>query len=283
MAPEKITSETLQDYLDDRLSDRRRAEVARYLQGNPSIAAEIEMQRFQDDGLRALAADVLEEPVPERLRSVVTDAAARSAAAHSAAGAAAGSASELQTSRRTSASRLVEIAAVLFVFVLGGAIGWLGHGQLYRGGPSEVDVVISEAAFAFSALSENGHGILDFGPDQDAEFAEFATQFFHRPLNRPQLDAVGLQYRGARILPSARRLVSYFLFQTDRGDRISVTVWPSSLPANPTVRASTLDDVRTRFWLQDKVGFAVMGQAEDAFMERVTQEVFQYYAAASAN
>lgn len=269
-APEQITEEDLQDYLDDRLKDRRRADVAAYLAKNPSKAAEIEALRLQDDALRGLGAEILEEPVPQRLTAVLRSAGAPSQqmpphqmphpAVHG----------------QGHSFRLVEIAAALFIFVLGGAVGWGGHSQLQRG-PSDVDVVLADASFAFATFASDEKELVDFGPDQDEELASFSQRVFSRSIGRPDLSDLGLNYRGARILPNARRLIGYFLFQNDSGVRVSITIWPSTLPPNRNVIASRMDDVQARFWLEENLGFAVMGQGDDSFLDKVTEEVFAYY------
>lgn len=270
-APDQFTENDFQDYLDNRLNDRRRAEVAAYLARNPAKAAEIEALRLQDDALRALGAEILEEPVPQELASVLESARQRPqevphATAH----------------RHWHPSRLVEIAAALFIFVLGGVVGWGGHSQLQRG-PSETDLILSNASFAFAAFANDPAGVLSFGPDQDAEFTSAAERIFKKPIGRPDLSELGFDYRGARILPNERRFVGYFLFQDQSGARISITIWPSTLPPDPNVISSQMDDIEARFWLEDKLGFAVMGGAGNAVLDKVTKQVFNYYQQAKSN
>jgi len=266
--PDQITEEDLQDYLDDRLSDQRRGEVAAYLSENPAKAAEIEALRFQDDALRSLGASILEEPVPERLTAVLR------------------SASETEPPPRPVVPppapssghhfRFVEVAAALFIFVLGGAVGWVGNGQMQRG-PSELEMVLSDSSFAFATLMNNEDNIYDFGPDQGEQLKAAAQRIFKRAINLPDLTEVGLNYRGARILPNARRQVAYFLFQDESGRQISITIWPSSLPANPSVVTSKTDQVQARYWLSENLGYAVMGPADDSILDAITEEVYAFY------
>src|SRR5690554_4344952 len=66
-----FTDRQLQDYIDGRLSERDRASVAAYLLAHPDVAAEVETVRRQSEALRALGQEILDEPVPERLREVL--------------------------------------------------------------------------------------------------------------------------------------------------------------------------------------------------------------------
>ena len=269
--PDHVTEEELHDYIDDRLSDRRRAEVAAYLSAHPAKAAEVEALRLQDDALRSLGASVLEEPVPQRLTAVLRSAGETiehtphvpppSKAGHS--------------------FRLVEIAAALFIFVLGGAVGWAGHGQLQRG-PSELDMILSESTFTFTALTSDQDDFWSFGPDQDEQFTTVAERIFKRPIGRPDLSEVGLNYTGARILPNSRRLVGYFIFQNEDGSRVSISVWPSELPPNPSINVRKSEDIQTRYWLGENLGYAVIGGVDDSILDKVTDRVFEYYQASSS-
>lgn len=259
--PESIAEETLQDYLDGRLSDRRRAEVAAYLAKHPQKAAEIEALRYQDDTLRSLGAEILEEPVPERLTAVLRSAGGERAAPHG-----------------TRSSRLMQSAAALLIFALGGVLGWAVHSQMQRS-PSEIDLVLSDASFAFSSFANDEAKFFNFGPEQDAELAVYSERVFKRSITRPNLTELGLMYQGARILPNARRLVGYFLFQDDEGTRVSITVWPSTLPPNRNVITSRMNDVQTRFWLEDNLGFAVMGGGDGVFLDEIAEHVFAHYQA----
>jgi len=66
-----VTTLDLQDYLDGRLSAKRRVEVEAFLERNPESAAEVVALRAQSMALRRLGAEILDEPVPDRLMDLV--------------------------------------------------------------------------------------------------------------------------------------------------------------------------------------------------------------------
>jgi anti-sigma factor RsiW len=68
---EDVTTLDLQDYLDGRLSAKRRVEVEAFLERNPESAAEVVALRAQSMALRRLGAEILDEPVPDRLMDLV--------------------------------------------------------------------------------------------------------------------------------------------------------------------------------------------------------------------
>jgi len=70
-APYQATNEDLEAYIDGLLDAERTAEIEAQLRRDPKLAEMVRAMRFQNDALRCLGADILKEPIPERLRAVV--------------------------------------------------------------------------------------------------------------------------------------------------------------------------------------------------------------------
>ena len=66
-----LDEDRIQDYIDDRLNEHDRANVAAFLLANPEIGAEVDQLRRQNETLKSVGREILEEPVPERLRSAL--------------------------------------------------------------------------------------------------------------------------------------------------------------------------------------------------------------------
>lgn len=73
MTREKLIDD-LWDYLDDRLSDQRRAEIDAAIKEDPSLLDILSKIRAHHEILSRTGEDVLNEEVPERLRRIVEDA-----------------------------------------------------------------------------------------------------------------------------------------------------------------------------------------------------------------
>lgn len=65
------TDGELSEYADGRLSEERRAEIAAWLLEHPREAAELDRLQALDEALRGVGGEILNEPVPERLREVL--------------------------------------------------------------------------------------------------------------------------------------------------------------------------------------------------------------------
>jgi anti-sigma factor RsiW len=71
ISPGRPSDEQIQDYVDGRLGGRELAAMAAYLLTHPGLASEIESLRRQSEALRQVGEEILDEPVPERLRAVI--------------------------------------------------------------------------------------------------------------------------------------------------------------------------------------------------------------------
>lgn len=72
-----ITDDDIEDFISDRLPDDRRRAVEDFLSATPARRAEIQTLIDQQEALRRLGADLLEETVPDRfLRLLADDTAA---------------------------------------------------------------------------------------------------------------------------------------------------------------------------------------------------------------
>ncbi len=60
-------------YLDGELSGDALEKLEKWIAGDADLAAEVEELRQLDASLRGLGADIMNEPVPEQLLSVVRD------------------------------------------------------------------------------------------------------------------------------------------------------------------------------------------------------------------
>lgn len=68
---ESVTEEEVQEYIDGRLSSARRQEVDAYLATRPQRAAEVRALLRQQEALRRLGEDILNEPIPDRFQDIL--------------------------------------------------------------------------------------------------------------------------------------------------------------------------------------------------------------------
>ncbi|HXE40555.1 MAG TPA: anti-sigma factor, partial [Azonexus sp.] len=125
MNTHSITEADLHAYVDGRLPESRLAEIEAYLAAHPAEAERLQAYREQKAALRALFDPLLDEPLPAALRELAEPPPAGAGTPH--------------RSFLTHWS-LQRIAASFAIALLGGAAGWLGHGQ-YQAGERLAQVV----------------------------------------------------------------------------------------------------------------------------------------------
>jgi anti-sigma factor RsiW len=121
MADHEILADyRIQDYIDGRLDERNQALVATYLLAHPDVASKVETLRRQNGALKGIGQEILDEPVPPRLRDVLRQQTELTFAGR----------------RNLRSSSFLEAVAAILLFCVGGVLGWFMHDRLVpRPGP----------------------------------------------------------------------------------------------------------------------------------------------------
>lgn len=256
----QITDEKIQDYIDGRLSARDQSAMAAYLLAHPDIAAEIQTMRQQDEALKGFRADILTQPVPERLTAIVD--AAKAKAGHGQA--------------RWAPRRMLRMAAAaVVIFAVGAAAGWFQR-DLFDPPMDTEKVALMTARDAFLMHADQKDYPIEFPAAQETGLRQIFERAFHRPIGRPALNELGYRFMGGKLLPSAKGQLGFYLFQNAQGQRMALFLWPSE-KAPKTLSLVDNDDVCTRFWRRDGLGFAVVSDRGNQTIEDVTGRIQQYY------
>ena len=70
-SPERVTDDEIQEYLDERLPSERKHVVEAFLSAHPEKAAEVRALMRQQQALRKLGSDILDEPIPDRFKEIL--------------------------------------------------------------------------------------------------------------------------------------------------------------------------------------------------------------------
>jgi anti-sigma factor RsiW len=256
----------LQDYVDGRLNERDRATVAAYLLAHPHVAAEVEAVRRQSEALMALGHEILDAPVPERLREVLRNPKVCSSAQPQPVPA------RRQLRRR---SRFVETAAALLLLCVGGALGWFAH-EVVRPAPSVDDRLLAHMANAYALYGGRDYRVA-FPPERAEEFITWIGRSFEREVPPPNLAELGYSYRGGQLLPNGDANIGLFHFERPEHARLAVFFWTNAGPPRVVRNLHYRDHIAARFWTTDGLSFAVIGDRADRDLETAADSVFKFY------
>ncbi len=231
-----ITEADLQAYVDERLDAARRAEVEAWLAARPEEAERIADYRRIGMEVRSLYEPVLLEPVPSALAYF------------------------LSPGRR----RWARVAAVAAWMALGAAIGalagWELHGErpVVAAAPDVGATMARRAAVAHATYSPEVRHPVEVGADQEAHLVAWLSKRLGAPLRAPKLEAVGYSLVGGRLLPGDTGPVAHFMYQCNRGTRVTLYVRTEAAGNRETAfRYAREGSVGVFYWVDRRMGYAL--------------------------
>ena len=231
---EAVSEADLQAYADGNLPEERRAAVAAWLAAHPEDAERIEAYRRIAEELRTSYDGVLQEPVPERLQRAL---------------------------RRPRARRVALVAGwVVLGIALGGMAGWHLRG-LQGTPPGSADsaaALARRAAVAHATYSPEVRHPVEVGADQEAHLVSWLSKRLGTQLRAPKLEGVGYSLVGGRLLPGENGPVAHFMYQCNRGTRVTLYV-RSDMGSNRSTafRYAREGNVGVFYWVDSKIGYAL--------------------------
>jgi anti-sigma factor RsiW len=233
-----VTEVELHAYADGRLSAGRRAEVEAWLATRPEEAERVAAYRDAAQALRAHYEPVLGEPVPELLE-------------HAAGG---------RTRWRFGRAAWALAAGSA---VLGAAIGVLAGWQLHasRTLPAlavDTPPFARRAAVAHAVYSPEVRHPVEVGADQEQHLVTWLSKRLGVKLRAPKLEELGLSLVGGRLLPGESGPLAQFMYQTERGRRMTLYVRAETAPHRETAfRYSRENNVGVFYWVERECSYAI--------------------------
>lgn len=185
--------------------------------------------------LHQLYDPVLEEPVPERISTRVR-------------------------ARRANWRTPAIAAGWLLLGVCVGAIaGW----QLHASRPivpqqAEVPAFVKRAAMAHATYSPEVRHPVEVGADQEQHLVTWLSKRLGAQVRAPKLEAIGYSLVGGRLLPGDNGPVAHFMYQTERGRRITLYVRTDAADNRETAfRYAAEGNVKVFYWIDRKLGYAI--------------------------
>jgi anti-sigma factor RsiW len=233
---EPVTDIDLQAYADGELPEARRADVAAWLAAHPEDAERIESYRRIAQELRSTYKDVLHEPVPLHLERAV---------------------------RRGRARRIAVVAGwIALGAAVGAGGGWQLHSMQQRpiaAAPGDAAAMLAHrAAVAHATYSPEVRHPVEVGADQEAHLITWLSKRLGTQLRAPKLEGVGYTLVGGRLLPGDNGPVAHFMYQCNRGTRVTLYV-RSDMGTNRSTafRFAREGSVGVFYWVDSKVGYAL--------------------------
>jgi len=240
----RISEAHLQAYVDGRLAEPQRAALEAELAANPELAQQLEAYRAHSEALRVAFNPVLDEPIPMRLLDAT----------------------------RPPHRRGWAIAAAILCTVFGGVAGW-AVSEAYR--PAQPThyaeaPLPARAAIAHAVYSPEVRHPVEVGADQEAHLVAWLSKRLGAPVRAPKLESVGYRLMGGRLLPGESGPVAHFMYQCEKGTRVTLYVRTEAPDHGETAfRYADEGEVRVFYWVDRTFGYAL--SSADISRERLSE------------
>jgi anti-sigma factor RsiW len=279
---QKHSDEALVAYLDGELEDAERLNLEASIDSDPELRDRLAALAQSADLVRSAFADIVDEPVPERLI-----AAARGEAAADSRGAA-----QILFFRRPqrhawpAPSRWqigYAAAAALMGLVVGGAGTYVGLNAVTANSAAEHQLAaaaangwLDNAAASYKLIVNAGDQIpMDVPASNDPrEALQKISQTLPQQVRLPDLKPWGLNFRGARLVAVEGRPGVQLVYNTDNKAIgpltlvIGATKQPDSAPA-----FDHRQDVNLLYWRHHGRAYALVGQADIGYLWGIANDV----------
>ena len=227
-----ITEAELQAYADGRLAPARRRAVDAWLAARPEEAERIADYRKLAEALRSAYDPVSAEALPSRFSRT-----------------------------RVRWRRYALVAGwTVFGFLIGGIAGWelRDARQILAPSPDVGVVMARRAAIAHATYSPEVRHPVEVGADQEGHLLAWLSKRLGAPLRAPKLEDMGYSLVGGRLLPGDNGPVAHFMYQTQKGTRITLYVRTEAAGSRETAfRYAEEGRVRVFYWVDRKLGYAL--------------------------
>lgn len=238
-----LREEDLHAYADCELDSARAAAIEDVLTRDSTAASLVDNLRAQKAMLHAAYDGILNEPVPHRL------------------------------ARRVHAkSGSWQYAAIVASLVIGTGIGWM-----LRDARDEQQRVVlpRHAAAAHAVFTPEVRHAVEVKAAEEAHLVRWLSKRLGARVRVPQLNALGYELLGGRLVPEAGRPGAQFMYQDSAGRRITLYLSTDVTNRDTAFRYTRENGLHVFYWIDRELGYALSGDIDKAEILRVARAVYE--------
>lgn len=280
---QKHSDEALVAYLDGELDNDERADVEAWLDADPAVRDRLLALTESAALVRNAFAEVVGEPVPERLLAAARGETASAALPEA----------EILTFRPAASTavstsswrRHVQFAAAAGIFglLVGVGAGYFGNGFLTpSGGPgnrpvetASLDNWLDNAAGDYKLMVNAGGTLVDLPATGDnGEVLQKISQNLSQQVRLPDLKPWGLNFRGARLVVVEGRPAAQLVYSSDDKAVGPLTlIVGSSKEPDLTPTQARRQDLNMLYWRHAGRASVLVGQSEPGYLWNLARDV----------
>ena len=250
-----VTEDELHAFVDGQLPDNRMREIEAWLENNPDAAALVAVWHAQNRAIHAAFDDL----------AIATED--DSTYLHA-------SMSRTQPPRVGSWSA---IAAAVLIFAVGAASG---HFIPALFGVQNYEIRANVEPMAKTAqtahmvyVSEVRHPV-EVEAAQEAHLVAWLTNRLNYQVRAPNLTQQGFHLVGGRLLPVSGQAGALLMYEDAQGQRITLMIGHNENGQETGFKFTDNADIRTFYWIDGTMGFAVSGSTSREDLERLAHAIY---------
>lgn len=273
----------LMAYVDGEVDAATAREIEAAMAADPSVAARAQRMRDGAAITRAAFADVLHEPVPDRLVAALAGGGAVGAAT----AAAAANVVRLEPRRSHTPAHGVlgwAMAASLAALIVGYSAG--RYTSVIPAGDSAIQVASATASDRWldhvagiyqvytASLAQKDKLLVDFSAEDVPELEKYFGTKLNRKLAVPDLSARGFAPQGGRLLIIGGKPAAQFLYTSATGDLVALVIAHSDAPYLPA-QSDRRGDVNIVHWRNNGYAYAFAGTIDHQKLADIADRVWR--------
>ena len=243
MSRELLRDADLHAYVDRELDARRMEEVRRLLATMPEVARAAAAYEDQKSAVRAAFDPVLQEQLPARFAY-----------------------------RSGPKSWGRPIYAAVLGLVAGIALGWWIRGDTAMAQRPDIP---RQAAIAHAVFAPEVRHPVEVTSKEEAHLVRWLSKRLGADVRAPQLQTLGYELLGGRLLADVGRPNAQFMYQDANGRRLTLYVSTDARNRDTAFRYAREGDLHVFYWIDRTLGYALAGDAGKDEMLRIARAVYE--------
>ena len=245
-----VSEDDLHAFVDNQLDADRRPVVMCHLQENADAAARVAAYAEQREALRAAFAAKAAEAVPTSLNV-----------------------RWLQRQRQDNRRIMWRAAAaVVLAFGLGGGGGWFLRLSVAPS-PNSITILVQEAVANHVVYTADRRRPTELGAEQRDDLARWVSNRINRTVAPPDLSDTGYRFMGGRLAATPEGPAGMFMYQDDKGARLTVFVRPVSATANTPIERVGTASIDGCAWIDKGIGYTVVAKVPNLELRHLAEQV----------
>ncbi len=240
-------------FLDGEMPDGERAEFESWLEKHPDMRADLEKFQSDRDLIRRSFDPVLGEPFPDQMVQAI----------------------EVNNGRSTWQFNWLQIAAALLIFVGGASLGFLFANSIKERPSSQQVALADQAINAHRIYVREVRHPVEVGSDQEAHLVAWLSKRLGQKLVAPDLTKQGFELVGGRLLPYGSYAAAQFMYENTSAVRMTLYIARNPGSAQTAFRLWSTDDVKSFYWLDGPLGYALSGPIDKNLLLKAATTVYE--------